>query len=270
MNIPKHLKWLALGTATLALAVGLAAQSQQAAMAQDWQGPKGGPGQGDGSGAGAQSGGGQGSGQGGGGSGGDHSNSDHHTDGEHEEGEDHEGGGAHDPTGGNQEGQSGQGGGDGGRPVWAGEGIPEVELGRLNVVRSPRTLDRALLEARQSFDPATMVRLYQARAVDFANAARLNWDTIAIIDSPVQNLALLRELWTTRTSSLPGLDIGATSIVELSAIFLGVASDKEIPISTDTVRALSTIFGVSINDAVAVAIANRAESVRQGVLAGHG
>lgn len=252
------------GLAVLALSLGGAGFFMPTAQAQSWQGPQGGPNQGNGTGAGAEAGGGHG-----GGSSGGHSDSTHQSGDEHE-GSGREGGSSHQPAGGTQGGQDNRGGGEDGRPVWAGEGIPEVELGRINVVRSPRTLDRALAEAREQFDPATMTRLYQARAIDFANAARVNWDTISIIDSPVQNLALLRELWRTKTTSLPGVNLGATNIIELSSILLGVASDKEIPITTDTVRAVSTIFGVSMSDSMLGAIASRAEVVRQGVLAGHG
>ena len=42
----------------------------------------------------------------------------------------------------------------GGKPVWAQEGIPEVELGRLSVARSPdHVLDRALAEAQSNISP---------------------------------------------------------------------------------------------------------------------
>ena len=51
--------------------------------------------------------------------------------------------------------QAGSGGSEGGKPAWAQEGIPEVELGRLNVARSPdKVLDqragrgRCLADAR--------------------------------------------------------------------------------------------------------------------------
>lgn len=50
--------------------------------------------------------------------------------------------------------KAGSGGSDGGKPVWAQEGIPEVELGRLSVARSPdKVLDKALAEAVASLTP---------------------------------------------------------------------------------------------------------------------
>ncbi len=257
----RKLKPLLNSAVALLVAAGVAGAFVETAGAQSWQGPQGGAGHGDGTGAGAEAGGGRG--------GREHHDTTQEGGAEHE-GSGHEAGSTHQPAGGARSGHDSAASSDGGRPVWAGEGIPEVELGRINVVRSPGTLDRALTEARDRFVPSTMTRLYQAHAVDFANAARANWDSISIIDSPVQNLALLRELWRTQSTSLPGVDLAATDIIELSGIFLGVASDKEIPVTTDTVRAVSTIFGVSMSDAMMTAIASRAEAVRQGVLAGHG
>lgn len=165
------------------------------------------------------------------------------------------------------QGQGGQGS-DGGKPAWAQEGIPEVELGRLNVIRSPdRVLDRALAEVIKTYNPA-MEPYYELSAAAFADQAESSWDNITIVDSPLQNLALLRELWTTSKTSLPGVD--PASIIELSAIFLGVASDKTVAVSDDTVRALAIIMGVSMSDSTVSNIADRAEEVRLGVLAGHG
>lgn len=252
---------LPMGAAIAALVIGLSAPPSGVALGQVWQGPQGGQGQGQGQG-------GAGKGQQGGHDEGGHEDGGQ-EDGGHEEGEGqkggHQQGGAQNSMGG-----SGQGsGGQGGSPVWAQEGIPEVELGRLNVVRSPRSvLDRALEEALSRFDAATMAALYEMSAVEFAATAESQWGTITIIDSPLQNLALLRQLWTTGDSGLPGVD--PRNPTELSAILLGVASDKSIPISTDTVRALATILRVTMSDATMSAIASRAETVRRGVLAGHG
>ena len=160
-------------------------------------------------------------------------------------------------------------GGQGGKPVWAQEGIPEVELGRLSVIRSPdRVLDKALAEAVANFDPATMESLYQMTATAFAAYVEVNWDTVAIIDSPVENLALLKELLTTRDTSLPQVDPAST--IDLAAIFIGVASDKTIPISNNTVIALATIIGATwLTDADIANIATLAEDVRIHVLEGH-
>lgn len=158
-------------------------------------------------------------------------------------------------------------GSQGGKPVWAQEGIPEVELGRLSVARSPdRVLDRALAEVVANFDSATMASLYSGTATAFAETVLADWDTITIINSPLENLALLRELWTTQSTSLPG--VTPTNLIELSAIFIGAASDKSIPVSTDTVTALATIFGVSL--ATVETIAAKAEVVRLAIYTAHG
>jgi len=94
-----------------------------------------------------------------------------------------------------------------------------------------------------------------------------NWDNITIYDSPLQNLALLEELLAGGTTSLTGVTNDNDTLM---AVFLGVASDKNVPISTDTVIALATIFGETISNADAEDLAVAAEAVRIAVLAGHG
>lgn len=122
------------------------------------------------------------------------------------------------------------------RPVWAGEGLPEVELGRLNAARAPeRVLGKALAEAK----------------------AALADDPSAAIHAPHQNLALYLE-------AMRG-EGGWTR--EQAAAFLGAAADKRIPITTDTVNALNIILGVSDPDPAGMAQA--ADLVRQGILTAH-
>lgn len=170
--------------------------------------------------------------------------------------------------------QYGQPGDDedrGGRPEWGGEDYPEVELGRLSVAKSPeKVLDRAFDEVIANFDPAVSAEYYEMSATEFASEAETNWDALTIVDSPLQNLALLREIWTTGDTSLPGVDIEDTSVIDLSAILIGVASDKELSISEDTIRALSVIFDADLSDAEIAAIAAKAEDVRESVAIGHG
>lgn len=127
--------------------------------------------------------------------------------------------------------------GGGGRPVWAGGGIPEdVELGRLNVARSPEhVLNKALNEAHEA----------------------LQADPTASPHSPLQNLALYKE----------ALSGQSQWTVEQAAAFLGAAADKNIPITTDTVRALNTIMGLPTDNAEGLAQA--AEQVRLELKAAH-
>lgn len=160
-------------------------------------------------------------------------------------------------------------GDQGGTPAWAAEGIPEIELGRLNVIRSPeQVLERALAEVVANFDPSTMESLYESTAAAFAAAIQANWDTITIIDSPLENLALLSEIWRTGSTSLP--EVSPASMVEFSAILIGSASDKNIPVTDNTVLALATIVGVEISPTLISMIASRAEDVRIAILLAHG
>ncbi len=206
--------------------------------------------------------------------------------GAHEDGEDgHEGG----HSGGHQGGGSGEGegpkageggegdgsgyrGGDrtgsGGLPVWAREGIPEVELGRLNVARSPdRVIDRAFKEALASFTPE-VAAFYRLDLDGMIAELSGNWDNVRIIDSPLQNLALMRD-------GLDGQSILAsvgitTDNQTLLAAFLGTASDKGIPVSTETAIAVSAILGERLDDAEAADLAAKAELIRQAIVEGHG
>jgi hypothetical protein len=54
------------------------------------------------------------------------------------------------------------------------------------------------------------------------------------------------------------------------AAFLGVASDKAIPITADTVTAVTTILGAPMTGAAAAALAADAEAIRVAVQTGHG
>jgi hypothetical protein len=207
-------------------------------------------------GGGGQGGGGQGGGgQGGGGQGGQGGQ------GQGGPGEDSEGKGP-------RAGQGGQGD-SGGKPAWAQEGIPEVELGRLSVARSPdKVLARALDEVISNWDPA-MASLYNMSAADFADYVAANWDSITIVDSPLQNLAMLEALLD-GSLDLSSMGITPYSTTDLAAIFLGVASDKNVPISTDTVIAINVIMDLGLDSAEIQSIATKAEDVRDGVLEGHG
>ncbi len=159
-------------------------------------------------------------------------------------------------------------GSGGGKPVWAQEGIPEVELGRLSVARSPdQVLQRAYDEALATLTPE-MVSFYSLSLDEMIFEMSTNWDNITIIDSPLQNLSLFKDALD-GTSALSTLGVTNTTDTLLAA-FLGVASDKTVPISSDTVFAVSTILGTPITGAAADALAAEAEAIRIAVLAGHG
>jgi hypothetical protein len=65
--------------------------------------------------------------------------------------------------------------------------------------------------------------------------------------------------------------VAQASQLDLAAIFLGSASDKTIPISEDTVIALNRILGlVELGSEDLSTLANKAETVRESILIGHG
>lgn len=225
--------------------------------------------QGHGGGGGNQGGGG---GHGGGGGGG-------HEDGEdgggHEDGGEDGGGlvdgGGEDGDGedGGGQGGGGQGGGGGGRPVWAQEGIPEVELGRLSVARSPEhVLDRALAEVLANLTPE-QIAFMNLDLEAMLDALRTSFADLALVDSPLQNLALLRELLEDPNALAT---YGVTNdAMTLMALYIGMASDKNLEVSIETVIAVTTILGYPITDeAVLAELQAKAEDIRQAVLEGHG
>jgi len=155
----------------------------------------------------------------------------------------------------------------GGTPPWASEGIPEVELGRLSVARSPdHVLDRAYDEAMVTL--ASMADFYNLSLEDMVTELSLNWDDLTIIDSPLQNLAIFRDAL---DGSIDLSDYGITNDeFTILAVTLGVASDKTVPITADTAYAISVIFEMPMTEAEATALAAAAEAIRIAVLAGHG
>lgn len=224
----------------------------------------GGGGQGGGGHGGGGAGGGGGGHGGGGEEGGDHGG----EDGDHG-GED----GGEEEEGGAGQGGAGQGGGNaeagGGRPAWAQEGIPEVELGRLSVARSPEhVLDRALAEVLANLTPEQIAFMNLDLEVMLENL-RTSFADLALVDSPLQNLALLRELLED-PNALATYGI-TNDTMTLMALYIGMASDKTLEVSVDTVIAVTTILGYPITDeAVLAELQAKAEDIREAVLEGHG
>lgn len=164
---------------------------------------------------------------------------------------------------------AGSGGDQGGKPAWAKEGIPEVELGRLSVARSPdQVFARALDEVVSNWSPSWSA-LYSMTAEEFASYVTANWGTFTMIDSPLQNLALMEAVLTGALAPST-LGVQPASTVDLAAIFAGVASDKSLAISVDTITALDTIMDLGLTDAQISAVAAKAEAVRSAVSDAHG
>lgn len=159
------------------------------------------------------------------------------------------------------------------RPVWAQEGIPEVELGRLNVSRAPgRVLARAEDEALATY-LEEMATLYNLSADAAASLLESNFRDVSRYDSPLQNLALYKDVMIFGDTQLRVIDssVVPASQLDLAAIFLGSASDKTIPISEDTVTAVNRILGlIELSSDDRNTLATMAETVRQAILIGHG
>lgn len=230
-----------------------------------------------------------GGGRGGSGGGGHDSGTDDASSDEHEHDDSHGGGrGGHETEEGSGSGQGsgGQGGNADGEglgprhgqqsdqtrrmPPWAREGIPEIELGRLNVARSPSyVLDRAYNEALASFTQDKVV-FYNLSLEEAAATLRTNFGNVAMIDSPIQNLALLRDILEDGRSVLNTLDQVENDTSTLAAIFLGTASDKGIPIEPESAYAIGVILGYVLSEAQATALARDAEIIRSAIAEGHG
>ncbi len=216
-------------------------------------------------------------------------------------GKGHQGqGGATNETGGSGSGQGGPGvnsdakgprymGGDssqrgsaarGGKPTWGQDGLVNPatgttsELGRLNVSRAPSgVFDRQLAEAFVSIaaDP-TILDFYK---LTVNQIKLLNLDDVVRLDSPLANLALLKdyladgkiEVKDAAGTVLYTLD--STNAPALEAILLGSASDKTLPITQDTVYAIYKIITKTEPTADLAAIAAAAEAVRVEILYDH-
>lgn len=152
--------------------------------------------------------------------------------------------------------------------MWSQEGIPDTELGRLNVARSPSAvIDRAFAEAMGAMRGA-VAEFYGLSLEQMVATLRSDWDHLDLIDSPLQNLALLRD-------GLDGTSVLVTTGVStdndaLLAAFLGMASDKTIPITPQTALAVSAILGTPLSAEKAESLAEAAERIRMAILEGHG
>lgn len=195
---------------------------------------------------------------------------------------DNEGGSKGRGRGGGSTGNAGRGRA-GGQPVWAKEGIPEVELGRLSVARAPASVLKHAFDeivanwTTMSSAPITLSdgrvltveQLYSLPAAEFAQIVQTNYDAIVRIDSPLENLGLLKDLATNNKTVLTG--VAPASNTDLAAIFLGSASDKTIPVTPDTVTALYTILGLpALTPEQTTTLATEADAVRSAINMGHG
>ena len=161
-----------------------------------------------------------------------------------------------------------------GSPSWSHDALPEgVELGRLNVSRAPsHVLEKSLADAISSLDPS----LYRLPSLDavikaITSGQLPDGSTFTRTDSPLENLALYKAILTDgRIGDGSRIAVNGNNTERLLAIFLGSAADKTIPITADTVNALSTILQVSLPASIsAEKLAADADQVRIAILNAH-
>ena len=137
----------------------------------------------------------------------------------------------------------------------------EVELGRLNVARSPtKVLDHSLVEALSKLDGITISTLEELIAATDPSGRLITTDG-ATVDSPLENLALYEALLTapvndegfvvvTVVNNHEGADETYTLTVQqdlllpLAASAIAAASDKTGALTADDVGYISSFIGV--------------------------
>lgn len=164
----------------------------------------------------------------------------------------------------------GSGGRDGGKPVWASEGIPEGDYGRLNVARAPQhTRDQALAEA---LNTVTDWSLYTLTDLNAIVTAIKNYRLVEIVrvDSPTQSLALYQSVLKNNALIIKdGSTVSGSTLLQ-AAIFLASASDKYKEITVNTVIAMNTILGISNPPGVTnEQMAATADAIRVAIQIGH-
>ncbi len=133
-------------------------------------------------------------------------------------------------------------------------------------------LDKSLAEALSTMDYS----LYQLTSLtDVLNAIKTgtlpSGATFVRVDSPLENLALYKDILVDgKIGDGSKITVTQSNTELLLAVFLGSASDKEIPITADTVTAVNTILKLTLPSNISAAdLAAEADQVRQDILAVH-
>jgi len=168
----------------------------------------------------------------------------------------------------------------GGKPIWGQDGLvnpatgTSAELGRMNVSRAPvAVFDRQLAEAFVAIIADPKILDFYKLTVDQIKA--LNLDEVVRLDSPLVNLALLKDYLADGKIEVKDADgvvlytLDSANAPALEAILLGSASDKTIPITQDTVYAIYKIITKAEPTANLTAVATDAEAVRVEILYDH-
>jgi len=165
-------------------------------------------------------------------------------------------------------------GGSRGKPSWSQDALPEdVDLGRLNVARAPaHVLEKSLTEALSTMDYSLYKLTSLTDVLDAIKSGTIDGKTFVRVDSPLENLALYKDILTDgKIGDGTKLPVTASNTELLLATFLGSASDKTIPITADTVTALNTILKLNLPTSISAAtLAADAEKVRLEILEAHG
>jgi len=123
----------------------------------------------------------------------------------------------------------------------------EVDFGRMNEARSPDTVFESQLD-----DVIVKLSTADCLSLDAAGRPVASWVeddvlTSSAIDSPLQNLAIYRELMLRGdTGVLNGLLPEDASVLDTAARSLGAASDKSGGVNVDMVAYLNQIMGLDI------------------------
>jgi hypothetical protein len=121
----------------------------------------------------------------------------------------------------------------------------EVDFGRINEARTPASVFEAQLED-------VVIKLANADCTTLDPAGRMVASTVyngvtlsSTIDSPLQNLAIYRQLMLTGfIGAAPGLELPDDNIYNTAARGLGVASDKGGEVNVDMVAYLNSLMGL--------------------------
>jgi hypothetical protein len=145
------------------------------------------------------------------------------------------------------------------------------------VARAPgKLLDQQLVEATAALADlvADGSSLYQT--ADLAAALALISQDVVRIDSPLENLALLKDFLTdgvidgnyvTTDGTTNELLNPAMTDAEFVSLLLGSAADKTVTITEGTVGSMEVLLGVDFGDNATVA--EMADAVRQAILDAH-
>jgi len=148
--------------------------------------------------------------------------------------------------------------------------LQPVDFGRMNVARAPSTVvDRQLADLVVNLGTAQCITLDPAgRLVATTRDAATNELTSKAVDSPLQNLAIYREMMLKGTVGSPSINLPAPfdsyGTLDTAAKALGAACDKEGKLTVDEIVYLNQILGLT-NKATSTVLPKRCIMVKDEV-----